>query len=243
MFTEHIEFNTPLDETVIWRYMDLWKFKDLILTKELYFPRIDQLGDLTEGIFPEESQNMLFKFLEDNGRQDEAQGLKGGFNNQRHRLDKFISSWNISDNESFLLWKAYTSDVNAVAIKSTVGSLKLALSEEPNIDNYIGSVNYHNISNYKFNGNMFSLVNQKFDYYKGENELRTVSTLPLAGSNIDDQPLYMRIKIDPEILIDKVYLSPKATQQHKVFIEKYLIDNGLSKNVFVSGINDKWLYS
>lgn len=122
MFRELSEFQTPQDDTIIWRYMDLWKFIDLIQTNELYFPRIDQLGDLTEGVFPEEAQNRLFEYLESNGRNEEADSLREGLRNQRHRVDKFISSWNLSDNESFLLWKAYTSDLSAVAIKSTVGS-------------------------------------------------------------------------------------------------------------------------
>src|SRR5213595_1582221 len=40
----------PSDDTVIWRYMDLRKFRDLMASEELYFRRADLFTDKSEGL-------------------------------------------------------------------------------------------------------------------------------------------------------------------------------------------------
>ena len=63
MYYNHGEFDIPDDETVVWRYMDFDKFEDLIQSSQLYFPRLDRMGDLTEGLFPTQAQEKIIKFL------------------------------------------------------------------------------------------------------------------------------------------------------------------------------------
>ena len=39
----------PAENAVIWRYMDLRKFRDLMASEELYFRRADLFTDKSEG--------------------------------------------------------------------------------------------------------------------------------------------------------------------------------------------------
>src|ERR1700680_1919977 len=42
------------DDAVIWRFMDLRKFRDLMASEELYFRRADLFTDSSEGLPPEQ---------------------------------------------------------------------------------------------------------------------------------------------------------------------------------------------
>jgi hypothetical protein len=42
-------------DAVIWRFMDMKKFRDLVATGELYFCRADLFDDEREGLPPEET--------------------------------------------------------------------------------------------------------------------------------------------------------------------------------------------
>ena len=43
----------PSSDAVLWRFMDLRKFRDLMASEELYFRRADLFTDKSEGIPPE----------------------------------------------------------------------------------------------------------------------------------------------------------------------------------------------
>ena len=44
----------PNSDAVIWRFMDLRKFRDLMASEELYFRRADLFDDESEGLPPEQ---------------------------------------------------------------------------------------------------------------------------------------------------------------------------------------------
>jgi len=44
----------PSEDAVIWRFMDLFKFRDLMASEELYFRRADLFTDESEGLPPEQ---------------------------------------------------------------------------------------------------------------------------------------------------------------------------------------------
>jgi hypothetical protein len=50
----HSQKEAP-SETVIWRFLDLRKFRDLMANQELYFRRADLFDDQSEGLPPEGS--------------------------------------------------------------------------------------------------------------------------------------------------------------------------------------------
>lgn len=49
MYEEDLDAKTPPDETIIWRYMSLDKYIDLLYRKELFLCRLDKLIDPWEG--------------------------------------------------------------------------------------------------------------------------------------------------------------------------------------------------
>lgn len=50
----YVNRGEPSEDAVIWRFMDLCKFRDLIASEELYFRRADLFSDKSEGLPPEE---------------------------------------------------------------------------------------------------------------------------------------------------------------------------------------------
>jgi hypothetical protein len=50
-FEDHPLLTTPRDETVLWRYMSLTRFMNLLEHKTLWFSRLDKFENLLEGTF------------------------------------------------------------------------------------------------------------------------------------------------------------------------------------------------
>jgi hypothetical protein len=48
MYEAHPNFQTPPDDVILWRYMNVGRFIDLLESKELYFARLHELDDLWE---------------------------------------------------------------------------------------------------------------------------------------------------------------------------------------------------
>ena len=67
MYEDHPIFNTPTDNTLIWRYMDFTKFISLLETSSLFFAQGDKLGDPFEGSFPK--PNIRSRFYQNIPRQ------------------------------------------------------------------------------------------------------------------------------------------------------------------------------
>ena len=49
MYKSHEHINTPQRGLVIWKYMNLWKFLDILDCKKLYLSRADFFEDKFEG--------------------------------------------------------------------------------------------------------------------------------------------------------------------------------------------------
>ena len=121
MYREHPEFNTPNDDTIVWRYMDLRKFKDLISTNELYMASIERMGDEKEGVISPDIAEKLKQAYQNVGEPEFAKAFNVIGNDPKFRKETCISSWNIGDRESYALWKIYTPSAESIAIQSTVG--------------------------------------------------------------------------------------------------------------------------
>lgn len=215
--------------------------KDIILSNQLYFPRLDRMGELTDGLFPEITQQEIRDHFTDQNRIDELHGFVN-IVDPRHRLNNFVSCWKISTQESYLLWKAYTMDASAIAIKSSVGRNKRSLQGDDIFEIYLGKVRYHNEEDFIFKGNMYSMIMQKHSFYQADNELRIIANrLNVNGRRSDFE--FIRVKVDLDILIEEVYLSSKASNFHKSQVELLLRENEIVKNVLISSIIDSWLHS
>lgn len=207
------------DDVLLWKYMSFSKFVNL-LSGNLYFNRIDSFEDVFEGHFPDR--------------------IKKGLENSQYRnilvvepLAQhilYVSCFHASDCETAFMWHQY-SNQDGLAIQTTGKRLKEAFKiTKENI--YLSKVKYLDYATEFFEVNgLFSLAIHKRKSFEFEKEVRCICMKMPEGlkekqSPLDiETPTGIKIPINLDVLIDKIYLSPYAPS--------YLEEN-------VKMIMDKW---
>lgn len=207
------------DDVLLWKYMSFSKFVNL-LSGNLYFNRIDSFEDVFEGHFPDR--------------------IKKGLENSQYRNISvveplaqhilYVSCFHASDCETAFMWHQY-SNQDGLAIQTTGKRLKEAFKiTEENI--YLSKVKYLDYATEFFEVNgLFSLAIHKRKSFEFEKEVRCICMKMPEGlkekqSPLDiETPTGIKIPINLDVLIDKIYLSPYAPS--------YLEEN-------VKMIMDKW---
>lgn len=224
-YWRELEYEEPLPDDRLWRYMDLSKFISLISRKELYFAAADTFEDIFEGakgaaIQKDKWDSFYLQFFEkalktapgiskdkltkDNIDADSRRLLAQlSASGEKNRAATFISCWHLNSYESEAMWKLYSKDsANAVAIKTTAEHLYEALGKSPYID--IGKVKYIDFNN------EFASVNGAFWYkrksFEYENEVRAIMV------NFDTNSKGTYVPVDINKLIDGIYISPYAAE-------------------------------
>jgi hypothetical protein len=212
MFTHHPNINLPDPETVVWKYLDLSKFLDLLLSHKLFMSRSDKFEDQYEGTFSEPTFEEMKKLSADNPE------FLAYY--KTHREKVAVSSWHINEYESFAMWQIFTGNSEGLAIRSTVGRLKKALGPENQFEQYIGEVNY---IDYKkeyipFDDAFFPFLfkRKSFQY---EREIRIITDVTQYGISINDG---LKISVDIRQLIDKIYIHPKSENWYKRLVIELL---------------------
>ena len=130
------------------RYMDIEKYKDLLATKTLYFPRCDQFEDKLEGsmqdyVPPDKLAYQRAQGLNrmDGTAQDEKiivrtalETVEPVFYENFLQNFTFVSCWHRDVKESSLMWKTYAGEdkQRGIMIKSDLSSLESSLGENLN---------------------------------------------------------------------------------------------------------------
>ena len=206
MYINNPNIKLPKDpNTIIWKYLDLSKFLDLLMSEKLFMSRSDKFEDQYEGTFSEPTFEEIKKLSIDNP----------DFLNYyiTHREKVAISSWHINEYESFAMWQIFTQNSEGLAIQSTIGRLQESLVLETNFKQYIGEVNYidYKKEHIPFDDMFFPfLFKRKSFQYEGEVRLIT----DIGDSNIK---INEGLKINVEInrLIGKIYIHPKSENWYK----------------------------
>ncbi len=206
MYLTSPNIKLPKDpDTIVWKYLDLSKFLDLLLSQKLFMSRSDKFEDQYEGTFSEPTFEEIKKLAVNNPE----------FLNyyKTHREKVAISSWHINEYESFAMWQIFTQNSEGLAIQSTIGRLQKALEPEKNLKQYIGQVNY---IDYKkeyipFDDLFFPFLfkRKSFQY---EREVRIISDTSDTSITINDG---IKINVDISQLIDKIYIHPKSENWYK----------------------------
>ena len=126
MYLNNPNIKLPEDpNTIVWKYLDLSKFLDLLLSRKLFMSRSDKFEDQYEGTFSEPTYEEIKKLAVNNPE----------FLNyyKTHREKVAISSWHINEYESFAMWQIFTQNSEGLAIQSTIGRLQKALEPEKNL--------------------------------------------------------------------------------------------------------------
>ena len=206
MYIGNPNIKLPQDpDTVVWKYLDLSKFLDLLISQKLFMSRSDKFEDQYEGTFSEPTFEEIKKLSADN-----PEFLR--FYKQR-REKVVVSSWHINEYESFAMWQIFTQNSEGLAIQSTVGRLQKALAPENTFEQQIGEVNY---IDYKkeyipFDDAFFPFLfkRKSFQY---EREIRIISDLNAHNVNINEG---VKISVDIRQLIEKIYIHPKSENWYK----------------------------
>lgn len=239
MYKEHSTFKIEkTKEQPLWRYMDFWKFLQLVNSSTLFFPVAELLGDQHEGRIPEKVYKI---FLEDDEKKGRTNRLTQNYQftlEKRLRPNTLISSWTASEHENFAMWKMYAKEKLGIAIKTDFEGLKNAFQQYEN-DIFIGEVFYYNNQNPKYElGNMFYSFLVKHEYYRFENEVRCISSLKKEEEHLN----FKNIPVDLNSLIKEVYISKFAENIGlRNILEKIKKEKALKFNISISGVNDNWI--
>lgn len=216
-------FESPSDDTVIWRYLSFERFKQLVETSSLYLPRIDYFSDFNEGGLTRKMKREIDAEMAAQGA-PELGGVLPWFNQFGSQRVWYASCWNSSDTESNLMWRAYgTPAVDdqyqfKVAIKTTVGRLKSSLNDLDDL--HLAKVSYLDFDNETYADRFGDHDGIPFDRsvfvkdfpYKPEDEIRlayceTGSYFDSGNlADLPDTPIGKVIEIDLSTLLGEIYI-------------------------------------
>lgn len=235
MYKEHPTFkvDTSINKP-IWRYIDFWKFLNLLETNSLYFSNAESLGDNYEGRIPKFVLKQMLELDVTNGNSNNKD--LNDYLERNLRKETIISSWSYAERESFSMWKMYSKGKLGIAIKTNLDSLKKCFNKT-NRSVYIGEILYINENNYFFSTyNMFFPFLTKLDYYKSENEIRCITTC-----GIDEEKSNKLVEVNLKELIKEIYISPNSKPEFKRLLELLKIEYSLNFEICISEVNDSWL--
>jgi len=195
MIEQHPNIETPSDDTLIWRYLDIERFIALIESNKIFLSRLDKMKDTWESTWPQ-------KLLENIATHWPKDEYKWFFSDKLKYIN-FVSCWHESKSESAALWDLY-SGKSGIAIQSTVGSLKRSICEEKSL--FLGRVNYIDFEHEDLPElNMLIPPFLKRKSFEHEKEIRLLLWDPV-NSNTPNE--FHELNIDISILIENLYISP-----------------------------------
>ncbi|WP_396166427.1 hypothetical protein [Flavobacterium sp.] len=209
MYTNNPNITLPEDaNTIVWKYLDLSKFLDLLISKKLFMSRSDKFEDQYEGTFSEPTFEEIKKLSVNNPEFLDFY--------KSHREKVVVSSWHINEYESFAMWQIFTQNSEGIAIQSTIGRLQKALQTEKEFNQYIGEVNYIDYKKeYIPFDDMFFPFLFKRKSFQYEREVRILSDLNDKDIKINDG---LKINVDLNQLIEKIYIHPKSENWYKKLV-------------------------
>jgi len=261
VYAKHPVFEEPANTSVkIWRYQSLEKFEDLLSKQALFFVSVDRLRewDKFEASYPESYRSLREIALE---KRANALKLPEAI---RQQLDKFdynfrtattrcvvINCWHINDWESAAMWKIYTRQEKGIAIQSSFSRLVKCFEKNQKDEVFIGKVKYID-----YNKETFPVDNFFFPYvykrksFEYEQELRAaILKFPLDDRNQLDLSIapYGKLRgtyvnIDPDTLIENVYISPEAEASLADKVGSILEGHEFKKTVTMSDLSKNPLY-
>ena len=209
MYKKSDNIKLPEDSnTIVWKYLDLSKFLDLLMSRKLFMSRSDKFEDQYEGTFSEPTYEEIKKLSENNPEFLDYY--------KSHREKVVVSSWHINEYESFAMWQIFTQNNEGLAIQSTIGRLQKALKPEINYSQFIGEVNYIDYKKeYIPFDDMFFPFMFKRKSFQYEREVRIISDLSENAVKINDG---IKIDVDVNQLIEKIYIHPKSENWYKKLV-------------------------
>jgi hypothetical protein len=229
-------------QTIVWRYIDDWKFIDLIKQHGLYLCRGDKLQDTFEGTYSRYQIMDQDRWLGEIGYANLIPQEKK--QREENRRNFYVSSWCMYNHDLDLVWKAYTKVCHAVAVQSRVAKLVAicdkAIEHRPlnvSIVKYFGHKEGDFI-NYFATG--FDAFVHKDYHFKLDNEIRIVYMANWA-KNQGQTPEGIVLPVELSVLIERVVLAPGSTSKDAEAIRNLLNEYGLENITVESSRYEKGL--
>ncbi|MBD1421219.1 DUF2971 domain-containing protein [Sphingobacterium chuzhouense] len=202
-------FDVP-DDTIIWKYLDLFKYLDLIANKQLFMLRCDCFADKYEGMAPSyETISRLLHPDEYPQKNKIVLGLLSAYEEQRK--SSYVNCWHINNFESSIMWDAYSNKNGGLAIKTTAGHLKHSILDQRKI--YLSEVIY---GRDKLGiGNLMYPLIVKREEFADERECRIFISPVSTAINQPEEvlaalPKATKISVDIDVLIQEAIFHPLA---------------------------------
>ena len=217
----HTAFRVPTNKEIkLWRYMGLAKYLSILQRKAIFFPRASLLGDPFEGSSTKPmvaAREEFSKYISNKSTMGEKfpDNLSQTVSDSNKEMvsEYLINCWHMNEHESAAMWSQYAHTNEAVCIQSTYRRLDLYLPTCV----FIGEVTYidYNIESIH-EGMVFNFIMHKRKSFEHERELRAVFWMiygipEAAPYKKDAEPAGLAIKVDVNVLIERVYISPLAT--------------------------------
>jgi hypothetical protein len=233
MVQVHHEFQQPEDSAILWRYVDLARYTDLLLKRQLFFSRADKFEDPFEG--------RLSKAVNDRSLKNLQQNEEIKHQNEK-RTEVTISSWHQNKDESYAMWKIYAKGSYGIALQTTFEKLKHSfdVTDKPI---FIGKVNYYNENSgsIHIDKNSFIPFLRKRPIYKYENEVRCCYALQNEKEfEWQQQDNYNGVFIDVDLnmMIRRIYISPYSPNWIRDIVEGLNKKFQLEKEIVHSNVFD-----
>jgi hypothetical protein len=212
----------PRSET-LWRYMDFWKFEDMLTKSALYFARQDRFSDPFEGRL---SQGNAAGLSASDTAVYDAYALHKSIDKLKEQLEihrhcVFIFCWHRNTRESREMWNAYTSSAESVVVTTSAKALHKFRPDEI----LKSAVRYHGANfarSHSFGWNAPSFY--KPSSHSFEREFRMLRNLREDESVAYDNPSdYGRhVSFVPKKIIHRVITHPRATADLKRKVDDLL---------------------
>jgi hypothetical protein len=246
-------FRPPTPDATIWRYMNFTKFMSLLEEQALYLSRADHLGDSFESSFPRANFDDLDKFqyhvpdVDKDTDPDlyEARRREIAENNNRFFVEMsqefgrsvFVNCWHEREHESGAMWGLYLKGADGIAIRTTAKRLSESIHVFPEILD-LGTVRYIDYDKERLDeGNVFNLVLHKRHHFEHEKEVRVIHWLRQPAQ--PDGPVGILVRADLPLLIEKIVITPTASESFHQLLLKILKRYGLDVCVEASKLAER----
>lgn len=262
--SDHPAFISPNGDEIVWRYINLKKFKSLLTRKALFFCRADRFSDPFEGSIPKNEAEYRIKMFEGVSKfYGEPFDIKAAEEHEKaysatHKKMKgaaLINCWHINKYESDGMWQRYLKSNKGVSIKSSIDRINRSLIATPE-QIYLSKIRYIDYDkDIWFNSieypnryyNFFTPLVHKRKEFIHEQELRLLYHIQDAEKDVqywNNQEFEegMMISIDLDILIDEIVIPPTADEYIENKIKKLLTKHGMEKTIRKSRLSDAPIY-
>jgi hypothetical protein len=241
-YQDHPTFTQPPDDTVIWRYMTLDRFADVLASRAIYFRQSDRLDDPYEGIDP-----VILKLVEtaDLSAVPPAQHdlYRGHLERTRQMFLEWrgllaINCWHKNPDESAAMWKIYGGEDKSVAIRSTMRRLRESFSGCKEVV-HIGDIQYLDYRTDRImKDNVFQIYLAKRRSFAFEQELRVIYDRHMTYNwhNAEIIDFGVKLAIEVETLIDRVFVAPRSDDDFVGRVNEVVKRNGFKSDVEKSAL-------